>query len=221
MSLRDAKNRSLTCILLDLSTDARLGIGMKRLLLVGCLALSACTAARLSHDEARRKIAEIGRSNLIPDAIEIRRIVSQTDTQAIAEATITLAFQFKRDNPEAEWRIQAVRLGDREWISLDELLAGINEGRRRTTSDAMRKLADAVEKYRARNGSLPDARDIVGLTDILHPQYMNELVREDGWGKPITYEVTGQGTFRLISDGADGRRGTPDDIVLTSGASGQ
>src|SRR3989441_11927789 len=127
---------------------------MKHVLVLGCLVLCACTSARLSHDEARKKIAEIGRSNLVPDAIEIRRIVSQTDTQAIAEATITLAFQFKRDAPNAEWRIQAVRLGDREWISLDELLAGINEGRRRTTSDAMQKLADADVKYRASTGAI-------------------------------------------------------------------
>ncbi len=190
-------------------------------LLLGSLVLSACTSARLSHDEARKKIAGIGRSNLVPDAIEIRRIVSQTDTQAIAEATITLAFQFKRDNPNAEWRIQAVRLGDRDWISLDELLAGINEGRRRTTTDSMQKVADAVEKYRSANGSLPDARDIVSLTDILHPQYMNDLVREDGWGKPIIYEVTGPSTFRLISQGPDGLPGTGDDIVVTSGSAGQ
>ena len=194
---------------------------MKRFLLLGCLALCACTGARLSHDEARKKIAEIGRSNLIPDAIEIRRIVSQTNTQAIAEATITLAFQFKRDNPDAEWRIQAVRLGDRDWISLDELLAGINEGRRRATVVAMQKLAAAIEKYRAATGSLPDAKDIVGLTDILNPQYMNELVREDGWGKPIVYEVTGPSTFRLLSWGADGEPGTRDDIVVTSESSAQ
>ena len=190
-------------------------------LLLGCLVLSACTSARLSHDEARKKIAEIGRSNLVPDAIEIRRIVSQTDKQAIAEATITLAFQFKRDNPNAEWRIQAVRLGDRDWISLDELLAGINEGRRRTTTDALQRVADAVEKYRTTNGSLPNARDIVGLTDILHPQYMNDLVRQDGWGKPIIYELTGPLTFRLISQGPDGLPGTGDDIVVNSGSSGQ
>jgi Type II secretion system (T2SS), protein G len=194
---------------------------MKRLFLFAFLSLCACTGARLSHDEARKKIAEIGRSNLIPDAIEIRRIIAQTDTQAIAEATITLAFQFKRDNPGAEWRIQAVRLGDREWISLDELLAGVSEGRRRSTLDGMQKLAQAVEKYRAAKGALPNASDIVGLVDILHPQYMNELVREDAWGKPILYEVTGAGTYRLISDGPDGRRGTPDDIVVTSGAPGQ
>jgi predicted xylose isomerase-like sugar epimerase len=189
---------------------------MVYVLLVGCLALCACTGARLSHDEARKKIAEIGRSNLVPAAIEIRRIVSQTDKQAIAEATITLAFQFKRDNPNAEWRIDAVRLGDREWISLDELLSGINEGRKRTTTDSMEKLADAVKKFRAANGSLPDARDIVGLTDILSPRYMSELVREDGWGRPIFYEVTGPAAFRLTSDGPDGRFGTSDDIVITA-----
>src|SRR5436190_12528560 len=126
---------------------------MKHVLLLGCLLLCTCTSARLSHDEARKKIAEIGRSNLVPDAIEIRRIVSQTDTQAIVEASITLAFQFKRDNPNAEWRIDAVRIGDRDWISLDELLAAINDGRRRLTLKSMQQLAEAIEKYRAANGS--------------------------------------------------------------------
>src|SRR5438045_4638239 len=175
----------------------RCALSRLRFAVLGCLFLSGCTGLRLSQDEARKKIAEIGRSNLVPAAIEIRRIVSQNDTEAIAEATITLAFQFKRANPNSEWHIQAVRLGDRDWISLDELLAGINEGRRRATSDAMQKLAEAVEKFRASTGSLPTVRDIVGLTDTLHPQYMNELVREDGWGKPITYEVVVTAGVRL------------------------
>src|SRR5256885_8987328 len=144
---------------------------MKHVLLLGCLVLCACTSARLSHDEARKKIAEIGRSNLVPDAIEIRRIVSQSETQAIAEATITLAFQFKRDTPNAEWRIQAVRLGDRDWISLDELLAGINEGRRRTTTDAMQKVADSVQKDRRTNGALPHAPEICGSKRLPQPRY--------------------------------------------------
>src|SRR5207248_1279381 len=92
----------------------------------------------------------------------------------------------------------------------------INEGRRRATGDAMQKLVAAVEKFRMVNGSLPEARDIVGLTDILIPRYMSELVREDGWGKPLLYEATGPTAFRLTSDGPDGRRGTPDDIVVTA-----
>ena len=191
---------------------------LAKILLPGCLllTLSACAADRLSHDEARQKIAQIGRSNLVPDAIEIRRIVSQTDTEAIAESSITLAFQFKRPNPNAEWQISAVRLGDRDWISLDELLAAINEGRRRSTVDALQKLAAGIAKYREKNGSIPDAPDIVKLTDVLHPLYITELIRVDGWGDPLDYEVTGS-TFRLISNGPDGVLGTPDDIVLDPG----
>lgn len=189
---------------------------LAKILLPGCLMLAGCAADRLSHDEARRKIAQIGRSNLVPDAIEIRRIVSQTDTEAIAESSITLAFQFKRPNPNAEWQISAVRLGDRDWISLDELLAAINEGRRRTTIDGLQKLSTAITKYREMNGSIPAAPDIVKLTDVLHPLYISELVREDGWGDPIVYQVMGS-TFLLISAGPDGIRGTPDDIVFDPG----
>src|SRR5204863_8405659 len=99
ISLSVAKKRSRTCILLDVSTGATLALLMKRalgLLFLSSLALTACTSARLSSDEARKKIAAIGQSALIPDAIEIRRIISQTDSSAIAEATVTLAFQFKR-----------------------------------------------------------------------------------------------------------------------------
>jgi hypothetical protein len=187
-----------------------------KLLIIMSLLLSACAADRLSQGEARKKITEIGRSKLVPDAIEIRRIVSQSDTQALAEAGVTLAFQFKRENPNAEWRIDAVRLGDRDWISLDELLAAINDGRRRTTVESLQKVAEAIAKYRTANGSLPNARDIVSLMDILHPLYINDLVREDGWGNPVDYEITGESAFRLVSAGPDGRPGTADDVVVDS-----
>jgi len=191
---------------------------MKRpfyLLLCAALTLCACTSARLSSDEARKKIAAIGQSSLIPDAIEVRRIISQDNTRAIAEATVTLAFQFTRPNDHAEWRIEAVRLGDRDWISLDELLAAVNEIRSRATAQSLQQLAEGLDKYRAaNNGSLPNARDIVALTDVLHPSYIVELIREDAWGHPIVYELAGSSAFRLISAGADGRRGTSDDIIV-------
>src|SRR4030095_3695950 len=127
------------------------------------------------------------------------RIVSQSDTSAIAESTVTLAFQFKRANANADWRIESVRLGDRDWISLDELLAAIDENRRRTTTHTLQQLAEACENYRSKKGALPAASDIVKLTDILYPEYMTKLVREDGWGDPIIYEVTGQPAFRAES----------------------
>ncbi len=184
-----------------------------KILLLTSLVLSGCASDRLSHDEARRKIAQIGQSDLIPDAVEIRRIVSQTATEAIAESSITLAFQFKRANPTAPWQIAAVRLGDRDWVSMDELLAALNDGRRRSTINGFQKLAAGIAKYREMNGNLPLASDITKLTDILHPLYISELIREDGWGTPIDYQVMGT-TFRLISAGPDGVRGTADDIVF-------
>ena len=102
-----------------------------------------------------KKSREIATSGLVPDAVEVRRIVSQSDTQVIAETTITLAFQFRRDNPASPWRVAAVRLGDRDWIDLNELVAAINEGRRRETVTAMEKLVAGIASYRQINGSAP------------------------------------------------------------------
>jgi hypothetical protein len=186
---------------------------MKNLLVLLLIMLSGCTGARLSSDEARRKITEIATSGLVPDAVEVRRIVSQSDTQVIAESTVTLAFEFRRDNAASEWRITSVRLGDRDWVDVNELVAAVNEGRRRETTTGMEKLVAGIASYRQANGSAPAAADIVGLTNVLHPQYMADLVRNDGWGRPIAYEVTGA-AFRLTSTGPDGVKGTPDDIVL-------
>ena len=57
--------------------------------------------------------------------------------------------------------------------------------------------------------AVPPVRDRVALL-----LYMNQLVREDGWGNPIVYEVISNTAFRLVSRGADGRIGTSDDIVV-------
>jgi len=183
------------------------------MLLVACLFLPSCAGARLSHDEVRRKVAEIGSSSLVPQAIDIRRIVSQSSNQAIAETSVALAFQFKRDAASSPWRIEAVRLGDRDWISMDELLAAIQDARRRQTEKSLQLLAAGVAEYRKKNGSPPNAADIVALTDILHPTYMSDLIRTDAWGRALHYEAAGGG-FRLASWGADGQRGTADDILL-------
>src|SRR5688572_30582703 len=103
------------------------------LLAITALLLCGCAGPRLAHDEARKKIAELGRSELVPDAIEIRRLVFQSDNEAIAESSLTLAFQFKKSTT-GEWSVAAVRLGDRDWIDVSELLAAINETRQRQTT---------------------------------------------------------------------------------------
>ena len=174
---------------------------------------AGCSSSRLSHDEARKQIAEIGNASLVPDSIHIQRIVSQTDKDVIAETSVAMAFEFQRTKSSEPWHIAAVRLGDRDWVGVAEIVAAVNESRRRTTLESFQKLAVGIEAYRQRNGASPNATDIVGLTNTLHPTYMADLVRLDAWGRPIRYEVVGAG-FRLLSDGADGVRGTPDDLQL-------
>jgi hypothetical protein len=174
---------------------------------------AGCSSARLSHDEARKQIAEIGNSSLVPDSIHIQRIVSQTDKDAIAETSVAMAFEFQRSKSSDPWHISAVRMGDRDWVGVAEIIAAVNESRKRTTMESFQKLVVGIEAYRQRNGASPNATDIVGLTNILHPTYMPDLIRLDAWGRPIHYEVVGA-SFRLLSDGPDGIRGTPDDLQL-------
>jgi hypothetical protein len=187
-------------------------IAVASLLLIAA-STTACSGPRLSHDEVRKQIAAMGKSSLLPDSIQIQRIVSQSDTAAIAETTVSLAFEFKRDKDSGPWTIASVRLGDRDWIDVNELLAAINENRRRTTLESLQKLAAGIAAYRQGTGNAPNANEIVGLTNLLHPLYMSDLIRLDAWGRPIQFEISGS-SYRLISYGADGVRGTPDDIVV-------
>jgi hypothetical protein len=166
---------------------------------------------------ARQALIEIGMSSQVPDAIEVRRIASQNDKQAIVEATVSFGFQFKRDPASQLWRIESARLGQSEWIVVDDLIAALDEGRRRETMAKLQKLVVGIENFRKKNGTLPVAPDIVKLTDILHPNFIQELIRDDGWGQPIQYQVTGS-TFRVVSSGPDHRLGTPDDLVVAAGS---
>ena len=76
----------------------------------------------------------------------------------------------------------------------------------------MEKLGAGIAATGSGTDLLPAAGDIKALSDVLHPQYMKDLVLEDGWGRLIQVESSGPG-LRFRSVGPDGQRGTPDDIV--------
>jgi len=183
-----------------------------QLVLIAAFLASGCGGARLSHNEIRKQVAELGTSTLIPQAVSVRRIVGGSGNRLIAETTVELAFQFERDTPGSPWHISSVRLGDQNWISVSELIAAINETRRKETVAALRKLDAGVKAYQQRNGIPPSASTITALSDVLHPQYMTDLVLDDAWGHPLEIESVGS-NFRFRSVGADGRRGTSDDIM--------
>lgn len=176
------------------------------------LAVSGCGGARLSHDEIRKQVADLGTSTLVPSSVSVRRVVSQSGNRAIAETSVELAFQMERDSENSPWHITAVRLGDQNWVPVTELLEALNESRRKITLASLEKLSAGVAAYRQRNASLPAANDIKALADVLHPLYMKDLVLDDGWGRPILVE-TATAALRFRSLGADGVQGTPDDML--------
>jgi hypothetical protein len=174
--------------------------------------ISGCGGSRLSHDVIRKQVADLGTSTLVPSAVAVRRIVSQSGDRAIAETTVDLAFQFERDSDKSPWHITSVRLGDQNWVSVAELIAALNESRKKTTAASLEKLTAGVAAYRQQNGTSPAARDIKALADALHPRYMKDLILDDAWGRPIEVDTTSP-TLRFRSVGPDGLSGTPDDIV--------
>ena len=184
-----------------------------QLAFIAAFVASGCGGARLSHNEIRKQVAELGTSTLIPDAIDVRRIVSQSSNRLIAETTVELAFQFERDTPTSPWHVASVRLGDQNWISVSELIAVVNETRQKQTAAALRKLDAGVTAFRQRNGNAPSATTVTALGDVLHPQYMTDLVLDDAWGRPIEIESSTP-NFRFRSLGADGQRGTADDVLF-------
>ena len=184
-----------------------------QLVLIATFVASGCGGARLSHNEIRKQVAELGTSTLVPQAIEVRRIVSQSNNRLIAETTVELAFQFERDTTGSPWHVSSVRLGAQNWISVQELIAALDESRTKDTVSALRRLDTGIAAFRQRNGNAPNASTVTALGDVLHPQYMTDLVLADAWGRPIEVESPGP-NFRFRSLGADGRRGTPDDLLF-------
>jgi hypothetical protein len=173
---------------------------------------SGCGGARLSHEEIRKQIAELGHSSLIPEAVSVRRVVSQSGNRAIAETSVELTFQMERDSENSPWHIASVRLGDQNWVSVPELIAALDESKRKVTTASLEKLTAGVATYRQSKGSAPEGSDIKALADVLHPLYMKDLVLDDAWGRQILVETTTP-NIRFRSVGADGLRGTADDLL--------
>ncbi|MEW6367451.1 MAG: type II secretion system protein GspG [Acidobacteriota bacterium] len=88
---------------------------------------------------------------------------------------------------------------------------------RNTGSDLnLRNIAKALEDYHADNGNYPVCGDYTQLEPMLSPEHIRILPARDAWGYRYRYSSDGT-TYRLASVGYDGREGTADDIVISSG----
>lgn len=212
-SLAKAANCPLT-LMARLHT-IKLSMTTRRWLLptLGVGLLAGCGASRkLSEDTARAKILELGLFDLKEKQIQVQRILHAGEDQAVAEASLQMAFRLSKAKTK-DWQVNAVRLGDRHWIDVQAFLAALNEVRVRQTRDDLERLQEGIRKYRAKQGAWPAASDIVKLTDLLFPEYMQEVVRYDAWNHELRVNSVGD-SFQLSSAGPDGIAGNADDISL-------
>jgi hypothetical protein len=193
----------------------RIACKITRTLLLCCVVWqSACAVSKqLSRDKAREKIQALGLIQLADKDIQIKQIVQSGDDQAVAEADLSMAFRLSRAK-DGDWQVNALRLGDRNWLDIKAFISALNDVRLRETRENLTKLLNGMKLFKEKNGEYPQARNIVELTDILVPNFMAEMIRYDGWNREFVVSFTSPDSFELISLGADGIRGTADDTVV-------
>jgi hypothetical protein len=186
---------------------------------VGVLFLQACGASqKLSEGKATDKIRELGFLQSQGKDLKVQKIIQSGSDQAVAEVTLQLAFRLSRGKGQ-DWGVSAIRLGDRDWIDAATFLTMLNEIRTRQTRESLERLQEGIRNYHQKTGVYPPATNIVKLTDLVFPNYMAELIRDDAWNRPLAVKSREDHSVEITSSGPDGILGNSDDIILSSSIS--
>ena len=79
----------------------------------------------------------------------------------------------------------------------------------RLTRQEGTEIANAIERYRDTTGTLPQT-----ISDLIQGRPPRYGWRTDAWGNDYAYTLNGNGTYTLISNGADGEPNTVDDLII-------
>jgi hypothetical protein len=176
--------------------------------------LAGCASRRLPDAGfVRGQIEKYGLGEVEKGELQIRNISLVQKNQAIVETTLPVTLQLSRPKGKS-WQIDAVRLGDRNWIELNQLLAAIDLVRARVTRESLENLARGLALYKAKSGVYPMVENIRLLTDLLVPEFMSEVIRFDGWNREIRVEPGPGGSLILRAAGPDGKYNSEDDILV-------
>ena len=190
------------------------GFRIFALLALACC-LAACASSRkLSPDTARARILKLGLMEIEGKTLEVRKVRQIGGKHAVAEASLNMVFQLTR-NSRGKWEVEAVRFSDGNWVQVETLRQALDMTRERQTRQNLEKLVKGIEEYRKTHGDYPQAYNLSGLNDLLFPRHMATSIRFDAWGRPLILRRTGSGGLQILSSGADGIRGSEDDISLS------
>ncbi|MBI1764049.1 MAG: type II secretion system protein GspG [Acidobacteria bacterium] len=170
--------------------------------------------ASLDVKHIRELLQHVAGADLKPAQVEIKSIAPGTgNDNAVVEARIETAFRLQREN--GAWKVAEVRLGDRQWESLDLVEAAVQHEKERRTTGLLQRLAEGLEAYRREKGQFVATEDVSVLLDHLAPRYLGNPLRFDWWGSQFVYHGT-PSSYQLLSAGPDRKPGTSDDLVVRS-----
>jgi hypothetical protein len=186
--------------------------------LVACLlSLSAVLIAqsgRLDAGDARELLRHLWGGELPKAQVRVKSVEpGLTGNDAIVEAQIETAYRFARSSEG--WKAAEIRIGDRQWESIELMTEAIRREKIRRTTMLMQQLAEALEAHKRTQGSYVVADEFVKLLDQLPPRYAS--LRNDLWGAAFSYRGTAS-AYQLVSAGPDRQMGTGDDLVMENGA---
>jgi hypothetical protein len=203
--------------LLEDSIKIRLSEFSRWVLIWSVLLQTACAVPqKITQDKVREKIQQLGLVQVKDKdkEVQVERILQSGADEAIAETNLKVVFKFSKQR-DGDWQISALRVGDRDWLDIKALLSALNEIKARQTRESLQKLLNGLKAFKEKTGNYPRVENIVKLTDILAPAFMSEVIRYDGWNRELIFDATRPDSFQLLSLGADGIRGTADDIVVS------
>jgi hypothetical protein len=172
----------------------------------------AGSADNIPAGEARSLLQHLFGAEFKKNQIVIKKVGSGSDP--IVEAQIETAFRFERDG--RDWKIAEMRLGDRQWESVELINDAIKKEKTRRTAAMLQKVASSLDSYHEAKGGYVVAEEFVKLLDELAPRYLGPIVQFDYWGTPLRYRG-GASSYRLASSGPDRTPDTPDDVVVENG----
>jgi hypothetical protein len=170
----------------------------------------------LGAKQARDLIRNLSGVQTDPDQVRIKNISAGIGDSAIVEAELETAFRFVRGGEGRDWSIAEVRIGDRQWESVELLQSAITREKVERTQKIMRELSMALEAYHKARNRFPVADNISPVFDELIPAYSSHPPQFDLWGMPFAYRGTDAG-YRLSSSGPDRKPNTPDDLIVEGG----
>lgn len=184
-----------------------------------CTALDPPAKGKLATDpsvkRARCLLGSLLGVELPSDAIRIQE-VSPAPIPLASQASATVVAWIRLDarllNDKKGWRVTEVRTGNREWATLEPLIAAVNEEKQQRARAELELMAKALERFRKDRGFYIVSDSQAVVMDHLSPRYLGQVIRVDPWHQPYKYQGD-RDHFTLRSAGPDGKADTPDDLV--------